>query len=171
MPVSHDTNLNSLFTEGIRQLYWIEKHTADMLPDLQEAAASPGLKSLLAQYLDDTREHLARLNSVFGLLREKPRDLKCKSISAMLREAAAVIPASGEESPARDAALTVQSRMIIHYQISCYSDILLFPQAAGLAEVARLLADTLTEEKEASEKLAQLLWELDPALYTGMKNH
>lgn len=44
MPVSHDTNLNMLFTEGIRQLYWIEKHTADILPDLQEAAASAAEK-------------------------------------------------------------------------------------------------------------------------------
>jgi ferritin-like metal-binding protein YciE len=89
----------------------------------------------------------------------------------MLREAAAVIPASGEESPARDAALSAQARMIVHYQISFYGDILLFPEAAGLAELTGLLAETLSEEKEASEKLAHLLFDLDPEIYTGMKNH
>jgi ferritin-like metal-binding protein YciE len=165
MPVSRDTNLNDLFTEGIRQLYWIEKHTADTLPDLREAAVCDELKSFTGEYLNGTRLHLERLNNVFALLYEKPRDMKCKSISVLLKEAGTAITGTGDGSPARDAALILQMRMIVHYQISFYGDILLFPGAAGLSEVSTLLGRTLEEEKEAKEKLSALLLSLDPAVY------
>lgn len=165
MPVSRDTNLNNLFTEGIRQLYWIEKHTADTLPDLEEAAVNDGVKSFTREYLNGTRLHLERLNNVFALLCEKARDIKCKSISVLLKKAGNAVTGTGDGSPARDAALILQLRMIVHYQVSFYGDVLLSPGAAGLPEVNMLLRRTLEDEKEAGESLSHLLSSLDPAVY------
>ena len=55
-----------------------------------------------------------------------------------------------------------------HYEIAAYGTMAALAKAAGQQEIAKLLAQTLQEEKETDEKLTQLAEsELNPAAVGG----
>jgi ferritin-like metal-binding protein YciE len=168
MPLTKDKKklpLIQIFTEGIHQLYWIEKHTADIMPDMIEGVTSKELRNALSDYLDLTRIHVSRLNEIFGLIREKSRDMKCRSITSMLKEAESIVGQTEDGSSIRDVALIMINRKMIHYQISYYGNMLLFARPLSLSEVYGLLNITLNEEREAKDRLSDILSHLNYEIY------
>jgi ferritin-like metal-binding protein YciE len=55
-----------------------------------------------------------------------------------------------------DSAIICAAQKVEHYEIAGYGTLVAWAQALGLDDVAELLAATLSEEKEADEKLAQI---------------
>jgi ferritin-like metal-binding protein YciE len=55
-----------------------------------------------------------------------------------------------------DAALITGAQKVEHYEIASYGSVHALAEALGKTEVAKLLAATLEEEKEADKKLNQI---------------
>lgn len=70
---SNDSMLQEFFSDGIKDIYYAEKHIIKTLPKMMKAATSPELKQAFQEHLDVTKTQVTRLESVFELLGKKPQ--------------------------------------------------------------------------------------------------
>ena len=64
-------SLRDLFIEELRDLYSAETQLVEALPKMAKAAASHELMSNFEQHLEQTREHVSRLENIFRQIGEK----------------------------------------------------------------------------------------------------
>ena len=140
------------FLYGLRDTFDAERQFCRALPTLVDAAWSPELQSAFDSCLEDARMHIARLERVFGLLGEDARATHCERVAGILEEGMAML---GEEfaSDAMDAWLIACVRRVQDYQLASYRTLVPWGAAMRHPDVARLLRQTLEEEKGASDEL------------------
>ena len=148
--------LLELFTDEVRDIYWAEKHLTKALPRMQKAATTEALQEAFATHLEQTMEHVARLEQVFELLEEKPRGKKCEAMEGLVEEAKSVIEDTDSETATRDVALIIAAQKVEHYEIAAYGGLCQLAKTLGLEEVAQILGSTLAEEKETDLLLTDI---------------
>ena len=60
--------LHDAFIMELRDAYDAEKQLVKALPKMAKAATAEGLREALERHLEETREHVTRLEQVFGTL-------------------------------------------------------------------------------------------------------
>ena len=60
-----NTQLEKFFIDSLKDVYWAEKHLTKALPKMQKAATTDELKSAIEAHLEQTKEHVTRLENVF----------------------------------------------------------------------------------------------------------
>jgi ferritin-like metal-binding protein YciE len=65
--VASDKNLQELFHETLKDIYFAEKKILSALPKMAKAAQSEELKAAFERHETETEEHVARLERVFEL--------------------------------------------------------------------------------------------------------
>ncbi len=151
---SYDS-LSDLFLEQIRDLYDAEQRLCDALSEMAEAASSPALRSAFNMHLSETKEHVRRLEKVFGMLGVEPERETCDAMKGLLKEGKGAIDAQGDDA-VRDAALIAAAQRVEHYEISGYGSARAFARRLGLEQAANLLQQTLDEEGAADKKLTEI---------------
>ena len=152
----NNSMLHELFLEELRDIYWAEKHLVKALPKMEKATSSDQLAEAFADHLVVTQEQVSRLEQVFELLGEKARGKKCDAMEGLVKEAESVIEDTKDGTSTRDVALIIAAQKVEHYEIATYGGLATLAKTLGKNEVAKLLAQTLDEEKEADELLTQL---------------
>ncbi|RYZ22126.1 MAG: ferritin-like domain-containing protein [Chitinophagaceae bacterium] len=150
------TLLNELFVEELKDIYWAEKHLTKALPKMAKAATSPELTDAFTTHLAQTQEQIGRVEQVFEMLGMPARAKKCEAMSGLVEEANQGIEDTPKGSSVRDAALIICAQKVEHYEIAAYGSLVQLAKTIGQAEVANLLAETLTEEKETDQILTEL---------------
>lgn len=148
--------LHELFIEELRDIYWAEKHLVKALPKMEKATSSEKLAEAFATHLSVTQEQVSRLEKVFELIGEKPRGKKCDAMDGLVKEAESVIEDTEEGTSTRDVALIIAAQKVEHYEIATYGGLATLAKTMGKNDVAKLLAQTLEEEKQTDELLTQL---------------
>lgn len=151
-----DEGLRELFLSELKDIYWAENQLVKALPKMQSAAASPVLAKAIATHLEQTREHVSRLDQVFGLLGEEARAKKCFAMEGLTREGEGVIETTREGSATRDAGIIIASQKVEHYEIAAYGGLVQLAKTLGLEDAASLLAQTLAEEKDTDQLLTSI---------------
>ena len=120
-----------------------------------KGADSQQLSSAFAAHLEETKEHVKRLEQVFKLTDHKPRSTKCPGIEGILEEAAELM---GEikDADTRDAAMIAAAQAVEHYEITRYGTLISWANLLGMPEAANLLGATLKEEYGADTKLSKI---------------
>ena len=154
--VKADPALMELFTDSVKDLYWAENHLVKALPKMQNAASSTQLSTALAKHLEQTKEHVSRLEQIFELLGEKAQAKKCDAMEGLSKEGEGVIESTEEGTATRDVGIILSSQKVEHYEIAAYGGLTQLAKTLGLDEVAQILAQTLEEEKEADAKLSAI---------------
>lgn len=149
-------DLRELFELQLRYALDCENKLVEKgLPAMIEKAQSAELQNALRQHLQETRNHIGRLQRVCSIAGLEP-GTKSNAILKEMMDAATDSASNIEDSPLRDAALTVNGNFIEHYEIALYGSLVEFAGALGLSEAVRLLEETLNEEKAADAKLTQI---------------
>jgi ferritin-like metal-binding protein YciE len=149
-------SLRELFEIELRYAYDCEQKLVEKgLPTMIEKVHSPELRTALQQHLGETRNHVARLERVFGVLGVQP-DTKGNDILDEIMSAAKDSVSNIEESSVRDAALTLNGNLVEHYEIALYGGLVSFARNLGLQAAVGPLEETLNEEKKADAKLTQI---------------
>ena len=148
-------SMKDLFYEELEDLYDAEKQIVKALPKVAEAVASEELRNALEEHLEQTKQHVTRLEQVFRAIGREAKAKKCEGMKGLLEEGENVI-SELDESPVRDAALIAAAQKVEHYEISGYGTTRTFAQLLGHDEAVELLEETLEEEKEADEKLTDI---------------
>ena len=144
---SDSEKLKELFVDGLKDIYWAEKHLVKALPKMKKAATSPELAAAFEKHTEETSTHIATLEQVFALLGEKPAAKKCDAMAGLLEEADGIISDTDEGRLIRDAGLILAAQKVEHYEIATYGTLKVFAQTMGHTEVADLLLQTLDNEK------------------------
>jgi ferritin-like metal-binding protein YciE len=147
--------MDDLLLSQIQDLYDAEQRLVKALPKLAEACTSSQLRQAFESHLSETKGQVERLERVFVELREDPKATTCDAMKGLIKEGETVI-GDTDQSPLRDAGLIAAANRVEHYEIAAYGSARTFAETLGLTNVARLLQETLQEEKKADQKLTQL---------------
>ena len=123
---------------------------------MKKAASSLKLKNVLSSHLDDTREHIHRLDQVFAKMKRVADARPPEAIYGITREAEQVIASTRAGSATRDAGLIVAAQKLEHYEISAYGSLATHARTMDDDDIENLLELTLYEEKEIDELLTAL---------------
>lgn len=142
------TELRELFVNSLKDIYWAENALVNTLPKMAANATSEGLSSALLEHLAVTELQVARLEQIFELVGENVEGKKCEAMQGLLQEGDTILL---ETTPGavRDAGIIAASQKIEHYEIATYGTLAAFAKSLGENEAAKLLTQTLAEEKEA----------------------
>ena len=64
-------SLNKLYLEELRDLYSAENQLLKALPKMAKAASSDELKQAFEDHLEETKDHVERLDDIFAAMDEK----------------------------------------------------------------------------------------------------
>jgi len=146
--------LLELFVAEIKDIYWAEKHLVKALPKMKAAASSPELQAAIETHLEQTKEHVVRLEQVFEKLEEKPQAKKCEAMEGLIEEGEDIIEDTEDGSATRDVGIILAAQKVEHYEIAAYGGLTHLAKTLGHEEIADLLGQTLAEEKEADVLLS-----------------
>ncbi len=147
--------LEDLLHEELRELYDEEQQLVEALPKMARNAASERLREAFREHLEQTREHVTRLEQCFRDLRKKPGKETAAGMKGLIAEGEQMI-GEIEQSPLRDAALIGAARRVEHYEIAAYSGAISFARRLGYETTAQLLQQTLREEQETDARLTRI---------------
>jgi len=148
--------LRDFFKDELKDIYWAEKHLVKTLPKMQKAATNEELQNAFADHLEQTKEHVTRLEQVFELLGEKAQAKKCDAMEGLTKEGASIIEDTEEGTSTRDVGLILAAQKVEHYEISTYGSLAQLATTLGLDKIAKILQTTLAEEKQADAGLTEI---------------
>jgi ferritin-like metal-binding protein YciE len=147
--------LEELFHDGLKDIYFAEKKILVALPKLAKAAQSEDLAAAFEQHETETEEHVRRLEKVFDMIEQKAQGKTCPAIMGMVEEGQEIIK-EYKGSPALDAGLVGAARSVEHYEISRYGSLIAWAKELDMGEAAAWLNKTLKEEIKTDELLTKL---------------
>jgi len=153
-------SLQELYLNELRDLYDAEHQIIKALPEMIAGATSKDLKSTLNEHLEVTKEQVTRLEQIFDEMGEKPKAEKCKGMQGVIAEGGDLVDEI-DDPDLRDAAIIASAQKVEHYEMSGYGTARTYANLLGEDEAARLLEETLEEEKEADQELTTIAGEIN----------
>ena len=153
--MSKTTNLEELLIDELKDLYSAETQLTKALPKMAKAATDENLKAGFEKHLEQTREHIARLDRAMELLEASPKGKVCKAMKGLIAEGEEKIKEDASDA-VKDAALIGAAQKVEHYEIAGYGTVRTYAELLGEEEVVELLQETLDEEAETDRQLTQL---------------
>jgi ferritin-like metal-binding protein YciE len=148
-------SLQDLFVEELKDVHHAEKQLLKALPKMAKAATSEELKSAFMDHLEETEEHVQRIEQIFELLGKKPATKICKGMQGLVEEGSEIIEEDAEDE-VKDVGLISAAQRVEHYEIAAYGCLRTYARVLGNKKAEQLLQQTLDEEIATDEKLTQL---------------
>ena len=148
-------NLEDLFAETLKDIYFAEKQILRALPKMAREAESPELKQAFETHRDETEGQVERLNQVFEQLGRPARGKTCEAIIGIIDEAKEIME-EFKGAEALDAGLAASAQAVEHYEIARYGTLKTWARQLGLDAAAKLLDETLQEEIKTDQLLTKL---------------
>jgi ferritin-like metal-binding protein YciE len=147
--------MQDLFAHTLRDIYYAETQIVKNLPDMIEKASDSDLKMGLQNHLRETQGHVKRLEKAFEMCGLEAQGVDCPAIDGILEEADDVA-GDVDDKTVLDAALIAAAQAVEHYEITRYGTLIAWANQLAHDDVARLLEQTLAEEKAADKKLTAI---------------
>lgn len=147
--------LQKLYIDELRDLYNAENQLVKALPKMAKATSASDLREGFEEHLEQTKEHVARLEKIFEDLDESPKGKTCKGMEGLIKEGSERIEEDLEPEEL-DAGLISAAQRVEHYEIAGYGCVRTYARLLSENQAAELLEMTLNEEKETDAKLTKL---------------
>jgi ferritin-like metal-binding protein YciE len=148
-------NLQDLYIHELKDLLSAEKQITKALPKMAKAATNDQLVAAFREHLDQTQEHVRRLERILESHDESLRGPKCKGMEGVIEEGTEMIEEDAEDD-VRDAGLIAAAQRVEHYEMAGYGCARTYAELLGDNKGAELLQRTLKEEEETDKKLTKL---------------
>ncbi|NVP58349.1 ferritin-like domain-containing protein [Mycoplana rhizolycopersici] len=148
-------NLDDLFLDTLKDIYYAEKQILKALPKMARAAQSEEGKAGFLQHRDETQGQVERLEQVFEMLGKPARGKTCEAIQGIISEGQEIME-EFRGSPALDAGLISSAQAVEHYEIARYGTLVAWARELGMNDAAALLKQNLAEEEATDKKLTRL---------------
>jgi len=150
-----DKNLNDLFLDTLKDIYYAEKQILKALPKMAKAAHSDQLRAAFEKHHGETEGQVERLERVFELIDKPARGKTCEAIQGILDEGKEIME-EYKGTEALDAGMVAAAQAVEHYEIARYGTLKQWALQLGIKDAVRLLDQTLQEEKKTDEALTSL---------------
>jgi ferritin-like metal-binding protein YciE len=147
--------LDDLFVHQLRDIYYAENQIVKALPDMIEKATDVQLKQGFTQHLEETKNHVSRLEKVFQMHGVEIQGVDCPAIDGIIEEANEVA-GDIDDKTVLDAGLAAAAQAVEHYEIARYGTLIAWAKQLGRNDCATILEKTLEEEKATDKKLTQI---------------
>ena len=151
-----NSQLEKLFTDSLKDIYWAEKQLTKTLPKMKKAATTDELKFAIEEHLAQTEGHVKRLERVFEMCGKKVQAKKCDAMEGIIKEGDSIVEETQEGSMTRDAGIIMAAQKVEHYEIATYGSLVQIAKTLGMNDAAEVLHETLDEEKQADEKFTEI---------------
>jgi ferritin-like metal-binding protein YciE len=159
-----NSQLEKLFIDSLKDIYWAEKQLTKTLPKMKKAATTDELKSAIEEHLAQTEGHVKRLEQVFDMCGKKVQAKKCDAMEGLIKEGDSIVEETQQGSMTRDAGIIMAAQKVEHYEIATYGSLVQIAKTLGMNDAAEVLHLTLDEEKQADEKLTEVAeWHVNQA--------
>jgi ferritin-like metal-binding protein YciE len=147
--------LKDLYIHELKDLYSAERQIIKALPKMVKVASNKELAAGFEEHLDQTKEHVARLEKILTSHDESTRGPKCEGMEGLLKEGDKMIKEDAEDE-VRDAGLIAAAQRVEHYEMAGYGCARTYAELLEDSQGAQLLQTTLTEESDTDKKLTKL---------------
>src|SRR5438270_12579412 len=110
-----DKNLNDLFLDTLKDIYYAEKQILKALPKMAKAAHSEELRAAFEKHHGETEGQVERLEKVFDMISKKAQGKTCDAIIGLVEEGQQVMK-EYKGSPALDAGLLAGAQAVEHHE-------------------------------------------------------
>jgi len=153
--MAEEKTLEDLFLDTLKDIYYAEKQIVKTLPKMAKAANSPELKAGFEKHLQETEEHVERLEEVFEMIGAPARGKTCDAILGIIEEGKSIME-EFKNTPALDAGLASSAQAVEHYEIARYGTLKTWANQMGLKDAVSLFDATLKEEIATDKKLSEV---------------
>jgi ferritin-like metal-binding protein YciE len=157
-------NLHELFVMLLKDVYDAENQLVEALPKLADAATDTKLKQGFQMHLDQTQEHVARLEQIAESLNITLSGKTCKGMQGLIEEGEEIM-SRGSAPELLDAELIAAGQKAEHYEIATYGTLVEWGKLMKHNDAVDLLEKTLQEEKETDDKLTEMAKTVNKAAY------
>jgi ferritin-like metal-binding protein YciE len=150
-----EKSLEDLFHDTLRDVFDAEKRILRALPKMAKAAHSDELRLAFEHHRDQTEGQVDRLERVFEIFGKRAQGKPCEAMQGLIEEGNEIIE-DFKNSEALDAGLLSAAQSVEHYEIARYGTLRNWAKQLGMNDAAKLLEETLKEEKETDALLTRL---------------
>ena len=147
--------LRDLYINELKDTLNSEKQLVKALPKMAKKADATELRDAFLEHLAQTEVHVQRIQQIMEELGLPDRGKTCKGIQGIIAEGAEMMEEEAEPA-VMDAALIAGGQRAEHYEMAAYGTLRAYAQTLGYSAAAKLLQQTLDEEKKADQKLSEL---------------
>lgn len=148
-------DLSDLFEDSLKDIYWAEKALAKALPKMQKNATDPKLKKAIGDHLEETKDHVKRLEACFKALKKKAQAKKCDAMQGLLDEGKSIMEET-KPGAVRDAGIIAAAQKVEHYEIATYGTLAAYAKILKEKDCLKHLISTLDEEKNCNNLLTKI---------------
>lgn len=148
-------SLHDLYVEQLKDIYNAEQQLLEALPKMEDAASISQLKEAFRAHLNETEEHVNRLERIFSTMNAKPSGETCKAMEGLIKEGNEIIQKEGDPI-VKDAGLIAAAQRVEHYEIAAYGTARTYAELLDAHDAVDLLQQTLDEEAQADQKLTTI---------------
>jgi len=148
-------SLDDVLQDQVKDLLSAEKQLIAALPKVAAAAHSDELKKAFENHLEETRNHLERLEQVTSILGMDSSAKTCKAMQGLIAEGEEVLGENGDPL-AKDAAIIAAAQRIEHYEIAAYGTARTLAGELDHGDAEKLFDETLDEESAADKLLTKI---------------
>ncbi|HEY4799913.1 MAG TPA: DUF892 family protein [Bacteroidia bacterium] len=148
-------SLNELLTENLRMLYDAEMSLQSIVFTMNDRAESGELGRMLTRYIERIKDKIARLDQIFVILREDLRGGENRVMSEISNRITTLLRKIIQHD-VRDAAIIGEMQRINHILIADYGTACAFAKTLAMNDVAKLLHETLEDEKQTDNELTAI---------------
>lgn len=148
-------NLNDLFEDALKDIYWAEKALLKALPKMQKNATDIKLKNAIGDHLEETKDQIKRLEACFKALKKKPQAKKCDAMQGLLDEGKSIMEET-KPGAVRDAGIIAAAQKVEHYEIATYGTLAAYAKVLKEKDCLKQLISTLEEEKNCNNLLTKI---------------
>jgi ferritin-like metal-binding protein YciE len=148
-------SLQDVFVEQLADLRSAEEQLVEALPKMASASSSPELKEAFEHHLEQTRNHVQRIEEVIANVGIEVPTETCKAMQGLIKEGDDIVSAPGDPA-AKDAALIAAAQRVEHYEIAAYGTAKTIAGELGFDDAKDILDETLDEESDADKLLTKI---------------
>ncbi|MEH3148181.1 MAG: ferritin-like domain-containing protein [Methylobacterium frigidaeris] len=147
--------LQDAFYETLKDVYYAEKQSVRALKKSAKAAEHDELRQAFETHAEESATQVERLQQIFELIGRPARAKTCEAMQGLTAEMEEDLE-DFADSPAADAVLAGCAQAVEHYEIARYGTLKTWASQLGYDEAAKLLDETLQEEKKTDQLLTEI---------------
>jgi ferritin-like metal-binding protein YciE len=148
-------DLRTLYISNLKKALDMEQKITKALPTMIEKSTDTKLATAFRNHLEETRDHVAKVERLLRNATGEASASTCKAISALITEAEDNIKDASDPS-VRDITLIASAQQVEHHEMAVYGTLRTWAELLGEAEAADILENILDEEKNADELLSTI---------------
>ena len=151
-----ESEVRELLVEGLKDAYSAEKQALRCMQKAVKMASAPALREGIQLHIEQTQVQIERVEQAMEQLEAKPGRKVCEAMRGLVEEAQHEIEQEDGKGPILDLVIVAGMQRIEHYEIAPYGTDVALAEALGEKQVAKLLSETLDEEKQTDLKLTEV---------------